>query len=165
MKLLPDIVKNSKAESTNKKYDFYFSKFKQWCIAHSFSHLPASVSSVALFLGGLVQQKVSSSVLEAYFYSISWYHSFAQVQNPCSDEFLDLILEGGKRILSKPLNKKEPINTEILSKLVDFYTSDENNLLRLRTCVLCLLGFSGFLRFSELSGIRLSHISWHSSHI
>ena len=130
-----------------------------------FFHLPASVSSAALSLGGLIQQKVSSSVLEAYFYSISWYHSFAQVHNPCSNEFLISILVRGKHILSKPLNKKEPITTEILSKLVQFYTSDENNLLRLRTCVLCLLGFSGFLRFSELSGIRLSHISWHSSHI
>lgn len=71
---LPHIVKNAKSRSTNKKYDSYFSKFRDWCLKHSFVHLPASVSTVALFLGGLVQQRVSTSVLEAYFYSINWTH-------------------------------------------------------------------------------------------
>lgn len=57
---LPHIVKNAKSRSTNKKYDSYFSKFRDWCLKHSFVHLPASESTVALFLGGLVQQRVST---------------------------------------------------------------------------------------------------------
>lgn len=61
---LPHIVKNAKSQSTNKKYNTYFSKFRDWCLKHSFVHLPASVSTVALFMGGLVQQRVSTSVFE-----------------------------------------------------------------------------------------------------
>lgn len=33
--------------------------------AHSFDRLPASVSTYVIFLGGLVQQGISASVLEA----------------------------------------------------------------------------------------------------
>ncbi len=35
---------------------------------------------------------------------------------------------------------------------------DENDLSKLRVCVLCLLGFSGFLRYSELSNIKMKNI-------
>lgn len=30
-------------------------------------------------------------------------------------------------MLSKPINKKEPINTDILRKLMDFYSKDPSN--------------------------------------
>ncbi|XP_076075708.1 integrase/recombinase xerD homolog, partial [Mytilus galloprovincialis] len=160
---LPAIVKNARATATNKKYDLYFEKFRKWCIQNYFSYLPASVSSVALFLGGLIQQKVSVSVLEAYFYSINWQHKISLNINPCLDDFLKLILEGGKRTLGKPLNKKEPITKDILLKLVRHYTVEKHNLLFLRTCVLCLLGFSGFLRFSELANIRMCDLDFQSN--
>lgn len=162
---LPHIVKNAKSQSTNKKYNTYFSKFRNWCLKHSIVHLPASVFTVALFMGGLVQQRVSTSVFEAYFYSINWTHEFSSSSNPCEDKFLKLVLEGGKRMLSKPINKKEPINTDILRKLMDFYSKDPSNVLQLRTFVMCLLGFSGFFRFSELSNIRMCDIKWENAHI
>jgi hypothetical protein len=136
--ILPDIVKNSKAAATNKKYDNYFSKFQQWCSIHNVYHLHPSVSTVALFLGGLIQQKVSTSVLEAYFYSINWQHTFSLKINPCSDKVLTLILEGERRMLAQPINKKEPITKDILVQIVQLCTKDVNNLLHLRTCVLCL---------------------------
>lgn len=68
-------------------------------------------------------------------------------------------------MLSKPINKKEPINTDILRKLMDFYSKDPSNVLQLITFVMCLLGFSGFFRFSELSNIRMCVIKWENAHI
>ena len=161
---LPMIVKNCKSTATKNKYDSYFLRFKNWCSSHGLNFLPASVPTVALFLGSIIQQKVSVSVLEAYVYSISWQHSLSLKSNPCQDNFISLILEGGKRMLSKPINKKEPITTDILLKLVNFYKQN-CNLLNLRTCVMCLLGFSGFLRLSELSNIRFSDLTWHDNYL
>ena len=161
---LPNIVKNSKSVATNKKYDSYFLRFKKWCSSHGLKFLPASVPTVALFLGSIIQQKVSSSVLEAYVYSISWHHTLSLKPNPCKDNFVSLILEGGKRMLSRPINKKEPITTDILLKLVNFYKKS-CTLPNLRTCAMCLLGFSGFLRFSELSNIRFSDLIWHDNYL
>ena len=68
-------------------------------------------------------------------------------------------------MLGKPVNKKDPITTDILLQIKDHYTVDSGNLLKLRTFVMCLLGFSGFLRFSELSNIRMCDILWKDSHI
>ena len=67
---IPSIIRNGKAESTNKKYDVYISKFKQWCFSNNFKCLPASVVAVAVFISGLVQKYASESVLLAHFYSI-----------------------------------------------------------------------------------------------
>lgn len=80
--------------------------------------------TVSLFLTSLVQQRVSSSVLEAFYYSINWIHSQASCINPCEEKFLKLTLEGGKRILAKPVNKKEPITIDILLKLKEEYQKD-----------------------------------------
>ena len=93
---------------------------------------------MALCIGGLIQQKVSTSVLEAYFYSINWQHTFSLKINPCSDKVMTLILEGERRMLAQPINKKEPITKDILEQIVQLCTKDVNNLLHLRTCVLCL---------------------------
>ncbi|KAJ8304989.1 hypothetical protein KUTeg_018572 [Tegillarca granosa] len=76
VQMLPQIVKKSKADTTNKKYDDYFKRFRVWCNSHQFSALPCSVSILCLFLGGLIQRGVSVSVLESFYYSISWYHKF-----------------------------------------------------------------------------------------
>lgn len=108
---------------------------------------------------------MSSSVLGAFYYSINWIYSQASCINPCEERFLKLTLEGGKRILAKPVNKKEPITIEILIKLKEEYQKDPDNALKLRVFLMCLLGFSRFLRFSELSNIRLCDIKWKEAYI
>lgn len=69
--LLPGVIKSAKSNATNQKYDGYFKRFKVWCLQHDLQPLPASVATVSLFLTSLVQQRVSSSVLEAFYYSIN----------------------------------------------------------------------------------------------
>ena len=156
---------NARSAASNKKYRLYFDKFISWCNKFKFKSLPASVSNVALCFGSLIQQLVSNSVLDAYFYSINWFHKVALVANPCESVLLPLILEGGKRFLCKPVNKKEPITVDILGKIVDFFGSDTNNGSHLRTCAMCLLGFSGFFRYNELSHIQMKDITFHDSYV
>lgn len=48
---------------------------------------------------------------------------------------------------------------------MDFYSKDPSNVLQLGTFVMCLLWFSGFFRFSELSNIRMCDIKWENDHI
>jgi integrase len=125
---------------------------------------PATSTTVIIYIGGLIQQGVSVAVLESHFYAIKWYHDFNFTSNPCSDKFLSLVIEGGRRILGKPVNKKEPFTPEMLRLIVSKY-GDENDLSKLRVCVICLLGFSGFLRYSELSNIKMKNIIFHDSHV
>lgn len=145
-KRILDIVRSSKSVSTNKKYDIYFNKFKKWCIRYSVNSLPASVATVAVYLSGLVQQSVSESVLLAHFYSIKWYHDFSLFDNPCEDRLIQLMVEGAKRILSRPLIKKEPITPQHLHELIKKLTSDRTRLPNVRICN----GFAQLCRFFTL---------------
>ena len=60
------------------------------------------------------------------------------------------VLAASKRILAHKTIKKEPITAEILQKLHDKFISVDADLATIRTMVICLLGYAGFFRFSEL---------------
>ncbi|CAC5423697.1 unnamed protein product [Mytilus coruscus] len=111
--VLPSIIKSSKANSANNKYRIYFEKFRKWCVSFGLQYSPATSTTISLYIGGLIQQGIRVLVLDSNYYSIKWHHDKNFKYNPCSDEFLSLILEGGKRMLSKPINKKEPVTPEI----------------------------------------------------
>ena len=71
-------------------------------------------------------------------------------------------MEGAKRIISKGKSekeKKQPITPEIIKQLMEFYGTSEN-LKVLRFLVICLIGFSGFFRISELLQIQIKNIEF-----
>jgi hypothetical protein len=70
-----------------------------------------------------------------------------------SEQFIKASLEGSARILSKPVQKNEPITSDILKTILRKQCTIDN-LQKLRICCLLLLGYSGFLRFNELAQIR-----------
>lgn len=162
---IPTLLRAGNADNTNKKYDSYFTKFRNWCELYSLSHLPATPASVCLYLSSLVMQCVSTSVLDASFYSIKHFHDISLRPNPCNDKLVTLCLEGSKRTLAKPVNKKKPITVDMLHKIVDRFGKSDANLSDLRVCTLCLLGFSGFFRFSELSSITMKDLFFFNTHV
>ena len=56
-------------------------------------------------------------------YSIKRFHDVSLKCNPCEDKLVKMCYEGSKRILSKPINKKQPITVEMLHKIVDNFGS------------------------------------------
>jgi integrase len=126
--------------------------------------LAATSATVPIYIGGLIQQGISVAILDSSFYAIKWYHDFYFENNPCSNKLLSLILEGGKRLLSKPVCKKDPITPDILQRIIAVF-GDRNDVSKLRICVLFLLAFSGFLRYSELSNIKMNNLEFQDAHI
>ena len=161
---IPDIATNSKAVTTNKKYDGYFHKFADWCKLYGFSPLPAKVNTVCVFLSHLVEKKVSVALLDSYFYTINWKHNLSLLNNPCEDKLAKMTLEGSKRILAAPVKRKEPVTVDMLRKIINLYSSNLN-LKSVRLCTLFLLGFSGFLRYSELADICMKDLQICEGHI
>ena len=66
--------------------------------------------------------------------------------------------EEAERILSKPVIKKEPFTRHMLLKIVQMFGKDGKNLINLRFVLMCLLGYFGFLRYSELANLIRSDI-------
>ena len=95
----------------------YFSKFKSWCKQFNLEFLPAKASTATTYLTRLIQSGCSVSVLNSNFYAVMWYHDMHLFNDPCSNKLVNNVLEGGKRMLSKPIKKKEPITADIIHKL------------------------------------------------
>ena len=74
---------------------------------------------------------------------MKWYHDMYLFKDPCGSRLVKLVFECGKRILSKPIQKKEPITADIIIKLFDLY-KDNLNLQNSRSLCMFLLAYSGF---------------------
>ena len=77
------------------------------------------------------------------------------------NNFVKTVLEGAKRLVGNSTIKrqKEPVTTDMMKAIVDTYRHPPN-LLHHRFIITCLLGFSGFLRISELCEIRVRDLEF-----
>ena len=70
------------------------------------------------------------------------------------------------RILGKSTVKKEPVSPEMLKALVTARMKDRSPPLSdLRMVALCLIGYAGFSRFSELASIKACDVQFCSLHV
>lgn len=154
----------SKADNTVKKYKSGFTQWRKWCKNFDgISVIPANDFSISLFLVSLIQTSCHYSKIEEIVFSLSWCHKMAGFTDPCKSFLVQSIRSSAKRLLSRPVNKKEPITPAILEKLVDKYGHSECSLIDLRLLTMCLIGYAGFFRFSELVNIRLSDINFQEN--
>ena len=155
---------SSKAETTNKKYFGQFNRFKSFCESKGFQSKPASPIHVAIYLTHLLDMKASFHVISAAFYSIKWVHEINDLSDPTLNCWVKSLLEAGKRLNSIPIKKKNTINTEILISLSDRFR-ETNDVLHLRDLTMILLGYAGFLRFSEISQLRCNDIDLKDEYV
>ncbi len=163
---LPDIVKNSRAVSTTKQYAYSFKNWTSWCCKYQKSPLPADPYAIALYLTELGNRANSPSPINNAIAGISWAHKMANVDiDPTQAQIVKNTHHGWKRILSKPVSKKEPISADQIQVMVSLYGSDKtaHNLMNIRTLCMILISYAGFLRFDELVNIKLSHLSFNDS--
>ena len=90
-------------------------------------------------------------------------HKTLGLPNPCDSGTVQALKEAAKRILSKPVRKKEPITPSDLRKMAKHLA--DASLLDLRTLTVALLSYAGFLRFDEVSKIRSEFISFRPSYV
>ena len=161
---MANYVMSSKAITTNKKYFDYFKRFQSFCASKGFRYKPAEAIHVAVYLTHLLDEGASFHVLSAAFYSIKWVHNINDMSDPTTNSLVKSLLEAGKRLSSNPIKKKDTIDTEMLKALCDMFygTSD---VLHLRDLTMILLGFAGFLRFSEISHLKCSDVEFKEDYI
>ena len=108
---------------------------------------------MVLYLQHLSEQARSKSAAEEAINALACVHSLAGVNSPTTSPMVQETLQGLKRTLSKPVQKKRPITKEMIMDIVADATKHPS-LANIRLATACLLAFSGFLRFDELIHIR-----------
>jgi len=143
---LPATVLRSKASSTTTKYLGALRRWKIWATEFNLPILPAHE---ALYLQHIGQTKGSKAASVEAVNGIARAHSMAGLPSPTADLFVRSALEGLKRSLAKPTIKKTP---DTLKSITDDALADKS-LASIRLTRMCLIGFAGFFRHSELSNI------------
>ena len=156
---LPTIALRSKAPATVKKFAGGFSRWKKWATNKpGIDAFPAKPCQFALYLAFLTLSSKTSVPVEEAVNFISWAHQLAVVEDPADHPFVKQILAGAKRILAHKTTKKEPITPEILHRMYAKFVTPSAELPIIRTMTICLLGYAGFFRFSELASLRESDV-------
>ena len=143
---LPSTVLQSRAISSSKKYTGAFRCWKQWALGHQLPVFPAKEQHVALYLQYIADVLKSKSAEAVH--ALNWVHSLASLDSPAQSSLVQTTLEGLRRLLARPVLKKNPVSVDILADLVED-SFKHPTLSNVRLTAACLLAFSGFLRSDE----------------
>ncbi len=161
---LPEVLLKARANSTVSGYSGAFNKWIEWTLSYSKESIPAEPLDISLYLIHLSHSANSPAPLTKALSAIAWAHKLAGVDDPTKSSVVTFAYEGLKRKLAKPISKKEPITTDIINELVKTHLPagpvNAVNLNNLRTVAMCVVAYSGFLRFNELSQIKLEHLTF-----
>ena len=157
-------VKMCLAESTARKYDYWWSRFNEFCQKTEAVKMPFSGHTAAVFLSHIAESAVGLGGADA---ARSALRHFFLVHCPASKCPTDgpevtLVMKGIHRRFEKPVVKKAPLTSVEFYKLLTFLT-DKASFKKVRLCQLRLaaqisLMFLAFSRFEESSALKRSQV-------
>ena len=168
LEMLPKMVESSRQTNTVKCYLGAYQRFEQWASAlPEVLVFPTNDMSVTIYMLALVQQGKSIAVIQQFLFSTAWIHSVAGYPNPTNNNMVHTVLEGAKRLITTPSQRKEPITPEVLLKILHHLQGSKKTLTLTarRMMALILLAYSAFLRCEEALTLRRSHIRIHTTHM
>ena len=158
---LPSVLLADTAQSTVRKYLYAFKKWGNWAKRKGFTPVPANPKVFVFYLVHLLN---TSSTFDSVIHGVSWAHKKFGLNSPANSLAAKQVINAAHRILGKaPTNRKLPLEKHHLRLLFDkfaFATLDKIQIL-----TLIFLGFTGFLRWDDLSRIKLCDISFQESFV
>lgn len=159
------IVLQDKAFSTTKKYLNSFSRWRNWATRHKLPYLPAQGHHIALYLVHLIRTAKSPCPIRDAVYGITWAHTKAGLDTPTHHHFVKQVVQAANRLLSKPVKRKLPLKLSQVKSLIVKYDKTGTSLKLLQTLLFIVIGFAGFLRWSDLISIKVQNIHFHDSYM
>ncbi|XP_065198970.1 uncharacterized protein LOC135830672 [Sycon ciliatum] len=153
------------ASSTVTKYSQTFDRFVQWCRRVQVNYLPASADHVALYLVELLSAASSSAPISSAVSAIAWAHRKVCLPSPTDTPLVGQTILGCQRLLARPAHKKTPITMAQLRQLVCTFDRPRLSLMHLQMLALITLGFRGFMRWDDMSRLKVTNIEVNSQHM
>ena len=99
--------------------------------------------------------------------ALKWLHSLVPEDspNPLDNACCKTIIECAKRTRSRPVNKKKPVDSDVIKSIIDRFGREEASLKDLRIAAIRTLGFAGFFHFNELANIQPNHLTFYDDFV
>ena len=154
----------SRANSTVTKYLGAFQRWRKWIESHGMCCFPVKEAYFVLYLQHIGDTTKSKSAAEEATNAVSWVQQLAGQQPVSMDSIVRMTLAALQRKLAKPKCRKEPITTEMLTRLVDDLGTAPS-LADIRLVASSLLAFAAFLRYDDLARLRCCDIQFEETAI
>jgi len=118
-----------------------------------------------LYLREKVESCNSPASIKAAFYAVSWAHGIAGASSPTECSLVKHVLEATKRLLGKPVQGKQSVDVDFVTKVAENFNTPQASISNLRTCFIFIIAFAGLMRCDEVTRINRSHISIFSDHM
>lgn len=159
------LLQSRQSASSMQKHYYSWRKFRAWCINLDLKFMPAAPLTVALYLTSLVPDANTNSVLLNARNAIAAFHTSAGVESPTLDQLVVSMLQGGKRLLAKPVDKKEPLTLANVAALTARFTAPGASPTDHYVVTAVAVAFFGFFRFSDLAAITFDQLRFSASHV
>jgi integrase len=149
----------AKAPATLRAYRTDFEDFTRFCEEHNLPHLPATPTTVALYIADRASS-LRSATITRRLTSITKAHQAAGFEaSPSSSHHFVVseTLKGIRRSIGTAQEGKAPLLTTDIRRIV---AACPETLSGLRDKALVLVGFAGAFRRSELAAIDFTHLSF-----
>ncbi|MGA3347083.1 MAG: site-specific integrase [Terracidiphilus sp.] len=149
----------AKAPATLRAYRTDFEDFTKFCKGHNLPYLPATPTTVALYIADRAVS-LRSATITRRLTSITKAHQAAGFEESPSSSHHFVVsetLKGIRRSIGTAQEGKAPLLTSDIRRIV---ACCPETLLGLRDRALILVGFAGAFRRSELAAIDFTHVSF-----
>jgi integrase len=151
--------------STRQQYEPCWDKFTTFCAEHRLLTLPASTSTVLLFLEWIKQKSGCFSPLIMHSAAISRFHVENGYVSPTRHASVSAFIKGARKLLGKPAQPKAALTKVLIKKIVDTCVGEagpdeQSRLDFFREAIFEVSAFLGMCRFSDLVRVK-----WEDVHI
>ncbi|HUV68179.1 MAG TPA: site-specific integrase [Terracidiphilus sp.] len=158
-------MEEAKAAATRRAYSSDWRHFAQWCDQNGLASLPATPSTVALYLTSLAkpadgEKPRKAATITRRLTSINAAHKEKGLDSPATmnHRLVADTLHGIRRRLGVAQTRKKPLTRDRIVKLLGSLVGP---IAAARDKALLLIGFAGSLRRSELAALKVEEITWH----
>jgi len=141
----------SKEISTLKSYFCHFGKWKHFALENGFKVIPADKEIFSLFL--VENVSLSYGSLKICVAAVSFFHKVFNF--PCPVGSNSMINGYVEKFSRKPKVVRNPLLVEHMEAVFNYFDFEKCSLYHLRTIGFMVLGFFGFLRFSDFVNLRV----------
>lgn len=110
------LISHAIKPSTAVTYNCGWKRFKEFCKRNDLTYLPASESTLVLFVSQLYNDGLKASSVKVYLAGVRHFHILKRYPSPLNGDQLSLALKGSSSLSGAPIRKK-PIKYDMLVQL------------------------------------------------